>query len=390
MQTLTGLDRLLADPACLRGRRIGIITNPTGITRDLSSMVDAICALPDVTVRALFGPEHGARGEVQDALTIGSVIDEATGLPVYSLYGEHKKPTAEMLGDIDLLIYDIQDVGCRYYTYAYTLSYVMEAAAEHGVEVLVLDRPNPINGVQIEGNILDPAFSSFVGRYALPIRHGLTNAEFARFINTEFGIGCNLSTLPMQGWQRELWFDQTALPWVTPSPNLPSLDCATVYPGTCLFEGTNMSEGRGTTHPFEWLGAPWVNGRVWAEALNRLDLPGARFRPVVFAPTYSKHLGATCQGVQVHVTDRNLLNASAVGLHMLATCRRLHPDQFEFLPTSWEGHHLPVPRPHFDLLAGNDHIRNALSANVPVPDIMATWPKIAQHFEQQRAPYLLY
>lgn len=390
MQTLTGLDLLIADPARLRGRRVGIITNPTGVTRDLVSMVDAICALPGVTVRALFGPEHGARGDVQDGLSVDTVIDEATGLPVYSLYGNHKGPSAAMLCDIDLLIYDIQDVGCRYYTYLYTLSYVMESAAKHGVEVMVLDRPNPINGAQIEGNLLNPAFSSFVGRYALPIRHGLTNAEFARFINVEFGIGCQLSVLPMQNWQREMWFDQTALPWVTPSPNLPSLDCATVYPGTCLFEGTTMSEGRGTTHPFEWLGAPWVNARAWADALNRLDLPGVRFRPTFFAPTYSKHLGVTCGGVQVHVTDRSRLNAVAVGLHMLATCMKLHPDQFAFLPSSWEGHELPIRHPHFDLLAGGAEVRNALLAGIPVADIMADWATVTHSFAQQRAAYLLY
>lgn len=382
---LPGIDILLKQPHRLRGRKIGLVTNPTGVTRDLRPTADALASLAGVSLRALFGPEHGIRGETQAGLAVASGVDKATGLPVHSLYGANKKPSAQALGDIDLLIYDIQDVGCRYYTYPYTLSHVMEAAAERDIEVMVLDRPNPINGLTLEGPILDPAFASFVGRYPIPVRPGLTVGEFAQFINAEFGIGCKLSIAPMKGWRRAMWFDQTGLPWVSPSPNIPTLDSATVYPGACLFEGTNVSEGRGTTHPFEFVGAPWADGRELAAELNARELPGARFRPITFEPAFSKHAGQQCQGVQVHVTNRSRFRPFETGLHMVSAFIKLYPRDFAFLASSREG----TPS-HFDLLIGNADVREALLAGLSIGDLVRSWQPALRAFRRRARRYLLY
>ncbi len=390
---LPGIDVLLRRYGrLLRGRCTGLITNPTGVTAGLRATVDTLAALPGVQLRALFGPEHGVRGDVQDGLAVASGVDEATGLPVHSLYGPDRKPSAAMLDGLDLLIYDIQDVGCRYYTYPYTLSHVMEAAGERGIDVLVLDRPNPLNGRAVEGPVLEPQLSSFVGRFPIPVRHGLTAGELAQFMNAEFGLGCRLKVIPMRGWRRRYWFDNTGLPWVPPSPNIPTLDTALVYPGTCLIEGTNVSEGRGTTKPFECVGAPWVDARSLAAELNARDLPGVRFRPVSFMPTFSKHAGALCHGVQVHVTDRAALRAFETGLHLVDALIKLYPDDLEFLPTSWEG-----KAAHFDLLSGVAGLRERLLARVPVPEIVQAWQQRSapQHMSLRaylrlRKRYLLY
>lgn len=367
MSTRPGIDTLLADSARLIGRRIGIVTNQTGFTGDArQSTVDALAALPGVTLAALFGPEHGVRGDVQDALAIDHSIDAATGAPVYSLYGETKQPKPEWLEAIDLLIYDIQDVGCRYYTYLNTLGYMMQAAEAQGIEMLVLDRPNPINGLDVEGPILASGISSFVGMYPIPVRHGLTIGELALFLRDTRYPGCSVDVSRMTGWRRHFYFDDTGLPWFTPSPNLPTLDCAVIYPGLCLFEGTNLSEARGTTHPFEWFGAPWVDAPALARDLNSRNIPGAAFRPVYFEPTYSKHLGVRCAGVQTHVTDRALFKPFSAGLHAVDAVMRLHPDDFAFLPASWEGRN-----PHFDLLSGDARIREGLIARAPIAETIA-------------------
>ncbi len=367
MSTRPGIDTLLADSARLIGRRIGIVTNQTGFTGDArQSTVDALAALPGVTLAALFGPEHGVRGDVQDALAIDHSIDAATGAPVYSLYGETKQPKPEWLKAIDLLIYDIQDVGCRYYTYLNTLGYMMQAAEAQGIEMLVLDRPNPINGLDVEGPILASGISSFVGMYPIPVRHGLTIGELALFLRDTRYPGCSVDVSRMTGWRRHFYFDDTGLPWFTPSPNLPTLDCAVIYPGLCLFEGTNLSEARGTTHPFEWFGAPWVDAPALARDLNSRNIPGAAFRPVYFEPTYSKHLGVRCAGIQTHVTDRALFKPFSAVLHAVDAVMRLHPDDFAFLPASWEGRN-----PHFDLLSGDARIREGLIASMPVAETIA-------------------
>jgi len=378
-----GVDILLRSPGeHLGGSKVGLITNPTGVTGDLVSTFDAFNGHPGVDLKAVFGPEHGARGDIQDALSVESRVDAVTGLPVYSLYGDVRKPTPEMLEEVDTLVFDIQDVGARFYTYASTLTHALEAAAENGVSLAVLDRPNPVNGVDVEGNILEPGFASFVGLHPIPIRHGLTIGELARLANE--GIGAELQVVPMEGWERGMWFDETGLPWVQPSPNLPTPDTATVYPGTCLFEGVNVSEGRGTTYPFEYIGAPWIDGARWATALNGLGLGGVRFRACRFTPAFDKYHGEACGGVQVHVTDRDAYRPVETVLHMLSTALGLWPDEFQWLPPRDDG------RRHFDLLAGTDEIRADLSRGEAVEEIVDGWRDGLEAYEERSEEFLLY
>jgi uncharacterized protein YbbC (DUF1343 family) len=379
MQVKLGIDRVLEEELdVFAGQRVGLITNPTGVNRDLVSTVDLLRQHPDVELVALFGPEHGARGEVQDGLAVEAYTDPATRLPVYSLYGKTNKPTREMVAGLDALAFDIQDVGVRFYTYLSTLVLGLEAAAEYGLRFVVLDRPNPITGVKVEGNLLDPAFQSFVGCGPLPIRHGLTLGELALFFNDELEIRADLTVVPLAGWTRDQWSDETSLAWIPPSPNMPTLDTATVYPGTCLFEGTNLSEGRGTTQPFEWIGAPWIDGAAWARELNDLDLLGVRFRPVTFVPTFSKFTNEICQGVQVHVRDRDRFEPVRTGLTLLATARRRWPDHFEWKPG------------HFDRLMGTDQVRLALEQGAAVEAICARWEAAEADFVRRSREYWLY
>ena len=383
MRVKAGVDVLLRNPGeHLDGSRVGLITNPTGVTSDLAPTIDAFKGHPGIDLRAIFGPEHGARGDAQDALPVESRVDAATGLPVHSLYGEVMKPTPEMLEEVDILVFDIQDVGARFYTYASTLTHALEAASERGTRFLVLDRPNPVNGVDVEGSILEPGFASFVGLNPVPIRHGLTVGELALMANES--IGAELRVVRMEGWERGMWFDETGLPWVQPSPNIPTLDTATVYPGTCLFEGVNVSEGRGTTRPFEYIGAPWIDGARWATALNRLGLGGVHFRACHFAPTFSKYRGELCGGVQVHVTDRDAFRPVEAGLHMLSAALGLWPDEFKWLPPRCDG------RRHFDLLAGTDRIRLDLGRGVAVEDIVDGWIDALDAYEERSEEFLLY
>lgn len=381
----TGIDQLRRRPRLVQGRRIGLVTNPTGVARDVTPTLYVVARAPGARLVALFGPEHGASGAVQDGLPVASGVDASSGLRVYSLYGERKRPTREMLDGIDLLIYDIQDVGVRFYTYVYTLAYVMEAAAECGVEVMVLDRPNPIGGERVEGPVLEPEYASFIGRYPIPVRYGLTVGELAQYLNDVHAIGCDLTVVRMGGWTRDMWHDATGLPWIAPSPNIATLATCEVYPGTCLFEGTNMSEGRGTAHPFEWIGAPWADGRALAAELNARGLPGVRFRETHFAPTFSKHTGVDCAGVQPHVTDRYRLRPFEMGLHMIDACLRLFPHDFEFLPTSWEGR-----PPHFDLLTGNGWVREAILSRTPIQAVAALWQPGLRAFERARRRFVAY
>lgn len=379
-----GLEMLLAEHLPLVSDcRVGLVTNHTGVDPGFRSTVDLFHQHPDINLVALYGPEHGIRGAAAAGEHIGSGRDPVTGLPVFSLYGATRKPTAEMLNGVDLLVYDIQDIGVRYYTYPYTLTYCMEAAKEHGLSVVVLDRPNPIGGESVDGNLLDPAFASFVGLCPLPVRHGMTIGELARWFNLT--IGCDLTVVPLGGWTRSMWWDETGIPFVPMSPNTTGLDMATLYGGTCLFEGTNLSEGRGTTKPFEQIGAPWVDSRRLAGALNDLELPGVRFRPVSFTPSASKHKESPCQGVQVHVIDRRAVQAPALGLHMVKMVRDLHPADFAFLPPTTAG-----GRPFFDLLAGTDAWRLALEAGETVAGITRDWPEQLQPFLTQRRGCLLY
>lgn len=378
-----GVDVLLRNPTALLGSlNIGLITNPTGVTTGLTSTIDAFHRHKDINLAAIFGPEHGARGGIQDALPIESYIDAATGLAVHSLYGDVRKPTAAMLEAVEALVFDIQDVGARFYTYASTLTFALEAAAEQGISFVVLDRPNPINGVSVEGNILDPRFSSFVGLHPIPIRHGMTIGELARLVNAE--IDADLQVVEMEGWHREMWFDETGLPWVQPSPNLPTLETAVVYPGTCLFEGTNISEGRGTTRPFEYVGAPWVEGRRWAKTLNDLGLRGVAFRACSFTPMFSKYTGERCGGIQIHVTERNIFRPVETALCMIAVAHELWPNYFEWLAPTYHRHR------HFDLLTGTDKIREAIDRGVPIKEIVDIWQDELDSFLELRSEHLLY
>lgn len=361
----------------IAGRRAALISNASAVTRDLTGTVDAL-RRANVQLVALFGPEHGFYTAAADGAPVESAVDSRTGLPMYSLYGDLYKPTADMLAGLELLIFDMQCVGVRFYTYITTLFYMMQTAAAHNLPLIVCDRPNPIGGDVVEGPLLAPGFESFVGPGPLPIRHGLTIGELAQLYNTAWGVGCDLTVVPCDGWQRALWFDQTGLSWVPTSPGIPTLMTATVYPGTCLIEGTNLSEGRGTTLPFELIGGPYVDGWALAGELNRLDLPGVKFRPARFEPTSSKWADQICGGVQLHVLDRAQFRPVTVGLHLIAALRAMYPDQF-----AWR-------LPHFDRLTGADQVRQQLEAGVPVPDIVAGWTQDLERFAAQRRQILLY
>ncbi len=381
---LPGVEVLIREQLhLLRGRRVGLITNQAGVDRLLRSTIDLLLEA-GVQLVALFGPEHGVRGDAQAGVPVGDERDPRTGLPVYSLYGATKKPTAQMLRDVEVLVCDLQDAGCRYWTNLYTMAYAMEAAAEHGVGFVVLDRPNPIGGQWVEGNLLDPAYRSFVGGYPLVIRHGLTMGEAARYLAGELGVGKDPIVVPAKGWRRWQFFSDTGLPWVPPSPNSPTPDTLTLYPGTCLVEGTNLSEGRGTTRPFELIGAPWLDAHRLADQLNALNLPGVRFRPAYFTPTFSKHQGERCAGVQIHILDRRSLPAVEVGVHLLAAARAQDPQRFAWRPPGGGG------RPFIDLLAGGDGLRRHLDQGAPAEELLAAWRQDAAAFAARRRPYLLY
>lgn len=378
-----GLDVLLAGGVpSLHGKRLGLITNPTGINRSLQSGVDLLRADPRFELRALFGPEHGIRGDAQAGVHVQASTDPRTSLPVYSLYGATRRPTPEMLQGLDVLLFDIQDIGVRYATYLSTLVYAMEAAAEMGLLFVVLDRPNPLGGQLLAGNLLNPAFTSFVGIANIPICHGLTVGEFARLYAAEHALPEPM-VITMQGWRRALWFDRLDLPWVQPSPNLPTLDAVALYPATCLLEGLSCSEGRGTTRPFEILGAPDIDPFALAEALTAHALPGVDFRPLYFTPTFSKHAQARCGGVQVYLLDRAQIPLVKLGLHLLADLRRLSP-----LSRTWiQGENGTY---FLDLLCGSDRVRLALEAAASVEEIIAHWESDLAAFAHRRTPFLLY
>lgn len=386
----TGLMQLVKDtPSQLRGRRVGLATHAPAVTPDLTDAIDALRAA-GIKLTALYGPEHGLAGAAADGAAVGHATHARTGLPVFSLYGATKEPTPEMLADVDVVLFDMQDVGVRFYTYLSTLWHLLKGAGKAGKPVWVLDRPNPINGVTLEGPLVAPGFESFVGVVPIPIRHGMTLGELALWMNDKgtFGTpapGADLTVVRLQGWQREQWFDQTGLPWVITSPAMPHLSTVTVYPGMCFLEGSNVSVGRGTALPFEICGAPWLDGTATAQELNARQIPGARFRPHTFTPTADKHANQVCGGIQVHVTDREALRPVTMGLHVLAACQKVAPEHFAFLRSSWEG------RPaHLDLLAGSAHVREALTSGVPVTEIVAGWESELARFAEQRRPYLLY
>ena len=382
---MTGLDCVNSYSEMFQGKRIGIITNHTAYNSNGKYIVDVIRSMTDVTVTALFSPEHGLWGVEPDAIKIGSQIHPVYRLQVYSLYGKTLKPTPEMLKDIDILIFDIQDIGARFYTYIYTMSVAMEAAAENGKRFVVLDRPNPINGFCVEGNLLEPAFSSFVGLYPIPVRHGMTAGELAKMFNEQGwlkdGVKADLVIIPMKGWHRRMWYDKTGLTFINPSPNMPDLETAAIYPGLCLMEGTNISEGRGTKspfRPFRRFGAPWIDSKRLTERLNKLNLPGMRFEPVSFTPESSKYKGQTCNGVQIIVTKRNQLEPYYSSVQIVNEVYQMYPQDFQ-----WKTR-------HFDRLCGTSKIREAITNRSSLNSIRDKWQVELEAFQKIRKKYLMY
>jgi uncharacterized protein YbbC (DUF1343 family) len=370
-----------------RGRRLGLIAHQASVTADLEPAVQALLRVKGPRLTALFGPEHGLTGAAQDQVEVAPSRDEHTGLPVFSLYGDRREPTAEMLKDVDALMFDLQDIGVRYYTFIWTMALAMKACAKAGKSFVVLDRPNPLGGETREGNILDPFYSSFVGLYPLPVRHGMTCGELALYFNHKFKLGADLHVIKMRGWRRKQWFDQTGAPWVLPSPNMPTLDTAAVYAGMCLLEATNLSEGRGTTRPFEIVGAPFMDSQILAQTLTRKKIPGAVFRPCAFLPTFNKWAGQPCQGIQIHVTDRRRFPSFLTGLLLLQAVRRLWPRNFEWKTPPYE---YETQKPPIDILCGTAAVRQAIESDTDVETLARTWPPALRAFQKEIAPFLLY
>ena len=387
VHVLLGVDRISTDmPAVLVGKRVGLITNHSGLDREGRSTIDILASRTDLTLVALFAPEHGIRGTATGR--IESEVDSATGLPVHSLYGEIRQPTPEMLQDVEALVFDIQDVGVRQYTFPTTMAYGMKAAAEKGIPFVVLDRPDPITGTLVEGNILDTLYSNFAGFYPIASRHGMTVGELAKMDNDEFGIHAELTVVTMDGWKRELWMDQTDLPWKGPSPNLPFFEGTIHYPGTVLIEGTNLSEGRGTDRPFEQIGAPWLRALEVADSMNALGLAGVRFEAMDYAvrPDGRKYGGEVLHGVRFIATDRESYRPIAATLFFMELVRRLQPDDFQWRSSG--GGETPVTY-SLDRLAGTDQARAAVEAGT-VGELLTRWDQDTARFREMRKPYLLY
>ena len=384
---LLGSERLLASSR-LNGLKVGILANPASIDHGFTHVVDRLGAASGFKLAAIFGPQHGFRSDLQDNMIESPhTQDKRRNVPIFSLYSETREPTPEMLSLIDVLVIDIQDVGARIYTFIYTMANCLTAAARAGVPVIVCDRPNPIGGIEVEGPTLEPGYESFVGLFRMPMRHGMTTAELARLFNEHFKLGAELETVTMEGWSRDMYFDRTDVPWVMPSPNMPTLDTAIVYPGTVLFEGTLLSEGRGTTRPFELIGAPWLDGEALAARLNDAGLTGAHFRAATFEPTFQKHAKSTCGGCQIHVTERAAFAPVAAGVSVLRESYGLAPDGFKWRDPPYEYEHDKMP---IDILAGSPTLREQIEAQVPLPEIIASWAPGEAEFTEIRRPYLLY
>jgi uncharacterized protein YbbC (DUF1343 family) len=378
-----GLDVFLEETGRFKGKRIGLVTNMTGVNQKLMPAIDLFHEHPDIQLTALYAPEHGIRGSAREGEMIETFTDPKTKRPVYSLYGSSKKPSKKSLEEVDVIVFDLQDIGSRYYTYIYTMAYMMEACGEYNKEFVVLDRPNPIGGIGIEGNLAEEGFRSFVGLYPIPNRHGMTVGELARLFKHEFGVMCDLTVIPMEGWERRFYFEDTDLLWVPPSPNTTTIDMTVLYPGTCLLEGTNISEGRGTTKPFEYAGAPFIDGSELARAFNALNLEGVIARPVSFTPALQKYKDQPCEGVQLHVADRKELNSFQAGVKLLELIAGLYPEDFEFI------RHVKNNRYFFDLLAGNETLRELILEG-KADDYFEACKDQVERFRNQRAPYLLY
>ena len=387
MPVTLGFTRLLASGR-LRGQRVGIVSNPASVDGAFTHVVDALIGAPGVTLGAIFGPQHGFRSDVQDNMIETAHAEDAERrVPVYSLYSDTREPTPEMLAGLDVLVIDLQDIGARIYTYVYTMANCLRAGARLGLPIIVCDRPNPIGGVAVEGPMLDPAYASFVGQFPIPMRHGMTIGELARLFNDHFGIGARLEVITLEGWSRDRYGDEAGAPWVMPSPNIPTLETAVVYPGTVLLEGTMASEGRGTTRPFELVGAPWVGAERLAADLNGRALPGVHFRAAVFEPTFQKHARTTCGGCQIHVTDRRAFRPVVTGVALIEAIRAQDPAAFGWRPPPYEYEHDKQP---IDILAGSPALREALESGARAEEIAATWPAAGAPFVAARARCLLY
>ena len=387
----TGLERLLGNPPrWLGASRIGLVANPTTVNRGLAHAADLLHRHPEVDLRCLFGPEHGLRGSAQDMVGVTDHTDPATGLPAVSLYGttfESLSPAPEQLSGVDVLLFDVQDVGARYYTYAATMALCMRAAGASGVKVVVLDRPNPIGGVAVEGGGLDQGLENFCGLYPVPQRHGMTLGELARLYKGTFGIGCELDVVACEGWSRSAYYDECGLPWIMPSPNMPTPETALVYPGMCLLEGTNLSEGRGTTRPFELFGAPFVDGDAVARELRRHDLPGVLFRPCVIEPAFHKFKGQRCGALQLHVSDRRVFEPYRTGLAVLVAVRELWPESFAWRTEPYE---FRADVPAIDLLTGSPAVRQAIDGGVTLDEVVRIARGGTELYDAGRDRALLY
>jgi uncharacterized protein YbbC (DUF1343 family) len=388
-QTKIGLEVLLESKInLLEGLRIGLIVHPASINSRFEHAADLFFKDQRIKLTALFGPQHGIRGETQDnMIEWQSFTDSRTHLPAYSLYGETRKPTPEMLAEVDALVFDVQDVGTRVYTFIYTMALAMEAARQQGKKFIVLDRPNPINGIDIEGNLHESEFHSFVGMYPLPMRHGMTVGELAKLFNKQFGIHCDLEVVPMEGWRRSMFYEETALPWVLPSPNMPTVDTAVVYPGAVMFEGTKVSEGRGTTRPFELIGAPYIVPEDLVTELNNGRLPGVVFRPMHFQPTFHKFAGEICGGLQIHVTDRNTFKPVITSIAIISAIHRLYAHDFDWKQPPYEYVFDKLP---FDVINGSASVCEQIMAGAPMAEIEESWRQPLANFAEMRTEYLLY
>ncbi len=386
---LTGLDLVeKLWPKDLKGARVGLVAHPASVDSRLEHAVNLFRWSKKFRLAAVFGPQHGFHGQTQDNMVEWEGFrDPASGLPVYSLYGNVRKPTHSMLEHCDVVAVDLQDVGSRYYTFIWTMDHCMQACREAGKTVIVLDRPNPLGGRMIEGPLLDPEYASFVGLKPLPIRHGMTIAEIGTYLHQTFYPDLDFRVLPMRGWKRTMWFDDTKLPWIIPSPNMPTPDTAMVYPGMCLFEGTNLSEGRGTTRPFEIFGAPFIHSETIVSVLREFRLPGVSFRPHSFQPTFQKHAGLACGGAQLHVTDREKFRPFKTGVAILKAVHNTYPRDFKWKEPPYEYEEVKLP---IDILAGTDRLRKDIDAWKDLDEMEAWWKEETKAFEKIRKKFLIY
>lgn len=390
LRVYTGLDRLRSQwPKKLNGSRVGLLVHPASVNKRLVHAIDIFKKSKRFKLKALFGPQHGIRGETQDNMIEWEGFrDKKTGLLVYSLYGKVRKPTVEMLREIDVMVIDMQDVGSRYYTFIWTMELCMKASLENNKSVVILDRPNPIGGYITEGPVLDMNYASFVGQRPLPIRHGMTIGEIGNYLRNEFYPSLDLYIIPMKGWRRRMWFNDTKLPWVFPSPNMPTLETATVYSGMCLLEGTILSEGRGTTRPFEIFGAPFIDPEALVKRLNDFKLPGVLFRPLYFQPTFQKYAGKLCGGAQIHITDRERFKPFKTGVAIIKAVHDLYPKEFQWKQPPYEYETIKMP---IDILAGTDRLRRDIEKGVSLDEMEKWWSQESFLFvKDKRKTYLLY